>query len=206
MQQLVFYFFSTMALLSAIMVIVSRNPVRAVLSLIVTFISMAALWLLLEQEFLAITLILVYVGAVMVLFLFVIMMLDIELASVREGFAKFLPLGICVAVLVVLGLVTAVGPDDFGLQKYPEPVPHTADFSNVTTLGELLYTQYLYPFEIAGILLLVAIVAAIRLTFRGKRKIGNVSKIALEPSVQCQANKQNRVRMIKMESERNTSC
>ena len=197
MEQLVFYFFSTMALLSATMVIVSKNPVRAVLSLIVSFISMAALWLLLEAEFLAITLVLVYVGAVMVLFLFVIMMLDIELASIREGFSKFLPLGICVSVLVVLGLVAAVGPEDFGLQKYSAPVPHAANFSNIEVLGELLYTQYLYPFEIAGVLLLVAIVAAIRLTFRGKQK---------KPEQRLQATKENRLRVLKIKSERNASC
>ena len=197
MEQLVFYFFSTIALLSATMVIVSKNPVRAVLSLIVSFISMAALWLLLEAEFLAITLVLVYVGAVMVLFLFVIMMLDIELASIREGFSKFLPLGICVSVLVVLGLVAAVGPESFGLQKYSAPVSHAANFSNIEVLGELLYTQYLYPFEIAGVLLLVAIVAAIRLTFREKQK---------KPEQRLQATKENRLRVLNIKSERNASC
>lgn len=204
-QNAIFYFFSTLALLSGMMVIISRNPVRAVLSLILTFISMAALWILLEAEFLAITLILVYVGAVMVLFLFVVMMLDIKQATIREGFAKFLPLGICVSVLVVLGLVTAVGPEDFGLQKYAEPLPHTAEFSNIQTLGELLYTRYLYPFEIAGILLLVAIVASISLTFR--RKIDRLRKnSAVNPAAQSQVTKKDRLRVLQMKSEENFLC
>lgn len=206
--QVVFYLFSAMALLSGIMVIVAKNPVRAVLSLILTFISMAALWLLLEAEFLALTLVLVYVGAVMVLFLFVVMMLDIDLSSKREGFAKFLPLGICISVLVVLGLVTAVGPEDFGSQKYPVPLPHVATFSNVQALGELLYTHYLYPFEIAGILLFIAIVAAISLTFKGKKNHAIGGPIAKEPlaSLQLQANKKDRLRIIQMDSERNSVC
>jgi NADH-quinone oxidoreductase subunit J len=196
----VFYFFSAMALVSGTMVIVAKNPVRAVLSLIVTFIAMSSLWLLLEAEFLAIALVLVYVGAVMVLFLFVVMMLDIGESSRREGFAKFLPLGICVSVLVVLGLVTAVGHEDFGAQKYPIPVPHEASFSNINALGELLYTEYLYPFEIAGILLLVAIVAAISLTFKGRRLLTH--SVMDEP---VQASKKNRLRIVKMESETGNS-
>ncbi len=201
--ELVFYFFSAMALLSGIMVIVAKNPVRAVLSLILSFISMAALWLLLEAEFLAITLILVYVGAVMVLFLFVVMMLDIDISTRREGFAKFLPLGICVSVLVVLGLVTAVSHEDFGTQKYPIPVLKELTFSNISVLGELLYTQYLYPFEIAGVLLLVAIVAAISLSFKGKGALRDDSLI--EPGLQVQASKKDRLRIVKMKSETGNS-
>lgn len=203
MHNAIFYFFSALSILCATMVIVSKNPVRAVLNLIVTFVSMAALWLLLEAEFLAIALVLVYVGAVMVLFLFVIMMLNIDLASLKDGFAKFLPLGICISVLVVLGLITAVGPEDFGLQKYPEPMPHGADFSNIKDLGELLYVRYLFPFEIAGILLLVAIIASISLSFRGGKREGIAHKIALNPSLQNRAMKKDRLQIISMNAEKN---
>lgn len=198
-----FYFFSCLALISGLMVIIAKNPVRAVLSLILSFVSMAALWLLLEQEFLAITLILVYVGAVMVLFLFVVMMLDIEGTSLREGFAKFLPLGICVSVLVVLGLVTAVGPEEFGLQKYKEPLLHTENFSNIEALGEVLYTRYLYPFEIAGVLLLVAILASISLTFKGERK-ERIQNKAIDPARQNQVSKKDRLQVISMKTEKDT--
>ncbi len=197
MQQVMFYIFSGLALFAGSMVIVSKNPVRAVLFLVLTFISMSGLWMLLEAEFLAITLVLVYVGAVMVLFLFVVMMLDIELASVREGFSRYLPVGISVSVLVVVALVSAVGPKEFGLEKVPAPAPYPVDFSNVKALGELLYTQYLYPFEIAAILLLVAIIAAISLTFRGRRE----SK-APNPSQQVQVRKADRIRLVKMKPEK----
>src|SRR2546430_3907386 len=124
MEQLIFYFFAILLVFAAGMVITVKNPVHAALFLVLAFFSSAAIWLLLEAEFLAITLVLVYVGAVMVLFLFVVMMLDIDVSSRKEGFAKFLPLGICVSVLVVLGLVTAVGHEDFGSQKFPIPLPH----------------------------------------------------------------------------------
>lgn len=194
-EQLVFYGFSALAILSASMVIVSKNPVRAVLFLILTFFATASLWVMLEAEFLAVTLVLVYVGAVMVLFLFVVMMLDIELASLREGFARYLPVGLCVSVLVVVGLIYAVGPRDFGLLKIPSPEP-AANFSNAQALGTLLYTEYLYPFELAGVLLLIAIIAAIALTFRGRRE--NKSP---NPAWQVSVQKKDRIRLVKLESE-----
>lgn len=194
LELILFYFFSAITLLSAIMVIVAKNPVRSVLSLIITFFSMAALWLLLEAEFLALTLLLVYVGAVMVLFLFVIMMLDIDFAALRSGFTRYLPIGLCVSVLVIVGLITAVGPETFGIKHFVSPTPNPPDFSNVQALGTLLYTEYLYPFEIAGFLLLVAIIAAISLTFRGRR-----FNKALNPAVQVQVTKSERLKIVKME-------
>jgi len=193
-EQSIFYLFSGIVVLAAGMVIFSKNPVKAVLFLVLTFLATAGLWMLLEAEFLSVTLILVYVGAVMVLFLFVVMMLDIELASIREGFARFLPLGIAVAVLVVIGLMYAVGSRNFGLDIVALPAPHAVEFSNIKNLGILLYTRFLYPFELAGVLLLVAIIAAISLTFRGSR-----GSLAPNPSAQVQVRKEDRLRLVKMD-------
>lgn len=191
--ELVFYFFSFIATLSALMVIISKNSVHSVLSLILCFFATGAIWLLLEAEFLALTLVLVYVGAVMVLFLFVVMMLDVELASIREGFTRHLPLGLCVAVLIIIGLVYAVASRNFGSSHFPIPEPHAASFSQVKSLGILLYSDYLYPFELAGVLLLVAIVAAISLTHREPRdkKVPKVSN-------QMQVQKADRLTILKM--------
>jgi NADH-quinone oxidoreductase subunit J len=190
----IFYGFSFVAILAALYVIVSKNSVHAVLSLVLTFFCTGALWMLLEADFLSITLVLVYVGAVMVLFLFVVMMLDIELAQIREGFARHLPVGLCIAVLVIVGLITIVDGEDFGSRVFPTPAPHSADYSSVKQLGMLLYTDYLYPFLIAGIILLVAIVAAISLTFRGRR-----DSIAPNPYDQIRVNPKDRVRLVKMD-------
>ena len=191
-----FYIFSFLALSSGTMVVVSKNSVKALLFLVLTFVSIAGLWMLLESEFLSLTLILVYVGAVMVLFLFVIMMLDVELASVREGFTRYLPLGFCIAVLMVVGLVYAVGPKNFGLQTVPLPAPHEANFNNIEKLGVMLYTRFLYPFELAGVLLLAAIVSAISLTFRRRRE-----NKAIDPTKQIQVRKEDRIRLVKMNVE-----
>jgi NADH-quinone oxidoreductase subunit J len=192
-QQASFYSFALLAILAASMVIISKNPVRAVLFLVLTFVATAGIWLLLEAEFLSIILVLVYVGAVMVLFLFVVMMLDIELASLQEGFTRYLPLGICVAALVVLGLAYAIGPKEFGLNQITPPIPHPENFSNIKLLGEILYDNYLYPFEIAGVLLLVAIIAAILLTYRGRRE-----NKTIEPAVQVSVKKSDRLRVVKL--------
>jgi len=191
LEQLIFYGFAGLGIVAASMVIFSKNSVRAVLFLVLTFFCSAGLWMLLEAEFLSVTLVLVYVGAVMVLFLFVVMMLDVELASSREGFARFLPLGLCVSLFVILSLVYVVGPANFGLKTVENPLPKTIDYSNVQVLGTLLYTRFLYPFLLAGILLLVAIIAAISLTFRGRRE----SKAPL-PSTQIEARKEDRLRLI----------
>jgi NADH-quinone oxidoreductase subunit J len=199
-EQIVFYLFSSIAILAASMVIISRNTVRALLCLVLTFFAASGLWILLEAEFLAVTLVLVYVGAVMVLFMFVVMMLDVELATIREGFTRYLPLGLCVSVLVVVSLVYAINSKNIGQAFVQSSAVHATEFSNVKQLGELLYTHFLYPFELAGILLLVAIVAAISLTFRGHR-----GRIALPPEKQILANKQSRLRLVKMTSNKSTS-
>ncbi|MGC8466962.1 MAG: NADH-quinone oxidoreductase subunit J [Acidithiobacillus sp.] len=161
---LLFYVFSAVLLLSALLVITARNPVYASLYLVLAFFNAAALFLLLGAEFLGLILILVYVGAVMVLFLFVVMMLDINLARLQEGFLHYLPLGLAVAILGVLELAAVFWTAPLGHIPAPGAVP--ADADNTRALGELLYTHYLYPFEIAAVILLIAIIAAIALTLR----------------------------------------
>jgi len=193
-EQAIFYAFAGLLILSASMVITVRNPVMAALFLVLSFFSSAAIWLLLEAEFLAIALVLVYVGAVMVLFLFVVMMLDINLAPLREGFARYLPLGIAVAVVMVVAMGTVVStlspaPD----QEAASPGPA---YSNTAALGEALYTDYLYPFEIAGAILLVAIIAAIALTMRPPR-----STKSQKPGQQVAVSKGDRLKVIKMKPE-----
>lgn len=192
--KLVFYGFATVAILSAVMVIVAKNSVRSVLFLILTFFATSGIWMLLEVDFLAFTLVLVYVGAVMVLFLFVVMMLDIELAALREGFTRYLPVGLGVAVLVIAGLAYALGTGQFGLQYFKAPEPHSIAYSEIKELGILLFNNYLYPFELAGLLLLVAIVAAISLTFRGRRELNK----APEPNRQISVSKKDRLQIVKM--------
>lgn len=195
-EQIVFYFFSAMAIIAAIGVITVRNAVQAVLCLVLTFFSAAALWLLLEAEFLAITLVLVYVGAVMVLFLFVVMMLDVDYASLQQGFSKQLPLGLFTALLLFGGIYWVIRGKYFGSEVIAEPAKHGADYSNVKELGMLLYTEYFYAFEIAGVVLLVAIIAAISLTFRGRRERRGQSV-----PKQHQTTKEDRLRIIKMDAE-----
>jgi len=191
-----FYVFATILVLAATMVVTVRNPVFAALFLVLAFFTSAGVWILLEAEFLALTLILVYVGAVMVLFLFVVMMLDINLAVLKEGFTKYLPVGLVVAIALVIQLVLIVGPEQFGLDKVDSPVPHGADYSNTKELGRVLYTEYLYPFEIAAVILLVAIIAAIALTLR-KRK----HKYLMPPEDQVAVKRADRVRIVKMQAE-----
>jgi NADH-quinone oxidoreductase subunit J len=191
-----FYVFATILVLAATMVVTVRNPVFAALFLVLAFFTSAGVWILLEAEFLALTLILVYVGAVMVLFLFVVMMLDINLAVLKEGFTKYLPVGLVVAIALVIQLVLIVGPEQFGLDKVESPVPHGADYSNTKELGRVLYTEYLYPFEIAAVILLVAIIAAIALTLR-KRK----HKYLMPPEDQVAVKRADRVRIVKMQAE-----
>jgi NADH-quinone oxidoreductase subunit J len=198
-KQLVFYVFSAMLLFAATMVITVRNPVKAALSLVLTFVSAAGLWLLLEAEFLAIVLILVYVGAVMVLFLFVVMMLDINVARLREGFAEYLPYGGLIAVLLVIEMALIISAGHFSIERMPEPAPLPADHSNTRALGRILYTQYAFPFEIAALILLVAIVAAIALTLR-KRKDTRYQ----DPAQQVKVRRQDRVRLVKMPAEKKT--
>ncbi len=179
------------------MVISARNPVHAALFLVLAFFSSAAVWLLLEAEFLAIVLVLVYVGAVMVLFLFVVMMLDVNVAPLREGFIRYLPIGLLIAVLVALQLVLVVGSSDLDLEKFPAPDPKPADYSNTEVLGSELYTTYVYPFEIAAIILLVAIVAAIALTMRRRPQVKRQ-----RPDRQVMVRRADRIRLVSMAAEK----
>jgi NADH-quinone oxidoreductase subunit J len=195
-EQILFYIFSSVLVLSAGAVITVRNTVHAAMFMVLCFITTSALWLLLEAEFLAITLVLVYVGAVMVLFLFVVMMLDINIARMREGFAQYLPIGAIVAATVVGIMGLAVGRINFGLDTWPAPLAKEADYSNTRELGEQLYTTYVYPFEIASVVLLVAIVAAIALTLR-TRPGTRYQKIEEQVVVK----KADRLRVVQLESE-----
>ena len=195
--EIVFYMFSLVMLSAAVAVISVRNPVYAALYLVLAFFSASAIWMLLEVEFLAIILILVYVGAVMVLFLFVVMMLDINVAPVKEGFIKYLPAALTVAGLMILEMYLVVRSKYFNAETMPAPVPRAADYSNTRELGSVLYTDYVYPFEIAAVILLVAIIAAIVLTMR-KRPETRFQN----PAEQVKARRQDRVRLVKMEAEK----
>ena len=192
----VFWLFAAILVFAGFRVITVRNPVHAALFLVLAFFSSACIWLLLEAEFLAIVLVLVYVGAVMVLFLFVVMMLDINLAPLREGFIRYLGIGTVVALLIVLQLSVVLGAKHFGLDFVQAPTRHAADYSNTEALGEVLYTAYVYPFEIAAVVLLVAIVAAISLTMR--RRPGHKRQ---NPTEQVAVRREDRVRLVKMRSE-----
>ncbi len=192
--ELVFYALSAILVAAATGVITARNPVHSALLLVLAFCTSSAIWILLQAEFLAITLVLVYVGAVMVLFLFVVMMLDINLARLREGFWNYLPLGALVALMLVI---------EMGLLLYlqyagtPQPPALPPDYSNTKELGRLIYTEYVYPFEIAAVILLVAIVSAIALTLRRRKE----SKY-IDPAAQISVRRQDRVRMVHMPSEK----
>lgn len=193
-EQILFFLFAAVLLFSAVSMVVVRNAVYAALSLILAFFTSAALWLLLEAEFLGIVLVLVYVGAVMVLFLFVIMMLDVKTA-LREGFIRYLPVGLLVAVTIAVEMILVLQRASFDDARYVPPVTPEG-FSNTEALGELLYTHYLYPFEIAAVILLVAIIAAITLTLRQRTdfKSQDVGK-------QLRVRREDRVRLVKMKSE-----
>jgi len=194
--QLLFYVFATILVLGAVGVILSRNPVYSALCLVLCFITSAVLWLLIEAEFLAIVLVLVYVGAVMVLFLFVVMMLDIKAEVLRAGYARYAPFGAIVMALVVVEIVGVMIAHRMGIDVTQGAVPLAADYSNTQELGALLYTKYAYAFEIAAIVLLVAIVAAIALTMR-KRPGLKVQDVARQVAVRAS----DRVRIVKMDPE-----
>lgn len=197
--EILFYAFSGVLLVSAIGVITARNPVHAALFLVFSFVNSAVLWMLLEAEFLAIVLVLVYVGAVMVLFLFVVMMLDINVAQMREGFTRYAPLGIVIALIVVAEIGSVVWVKTLGTEVTPvASVGVAPDYSNTQALGELLYTKYLYPFELAAVILLLAIVAAIVLTMRHRTGLKQ-QDIAAQVSVRAK----DRIRVVKMEAEKN---
>ena len=191
----IFYFFAAILVFAALRVITSRNPVHAALNLVLAFFTAAGLWMMLEAEFLAITLVLVYVGAVMVLFLFVVMMLDISLDKLREGFWDYLPMAAVVAVLLVIEMAMILGARHFGLSTIANPAPRAVDYSNTKEIGRLLYTEYVYAFELAAVILLVAIVAAIALTLRRRKD----SKY-INPAEQVKVKRSDRLRIIKMDS------
>mgnify|MGYP000279391340 FL=1 len=192
-QDLVFYALALILLYAALSVITTRNPVYAALFLVLAFFTAAGIWLLLEAEFLAITLVLVYVGAVMVLFLFVVMMLDINLDRLREGFWQALPVALPVGGLMAVEMVMIVGVNNFGADKVLAPAAKPADYSNTAALGSVLYTDYLLAFELAAVVLLVAIVAAIALTLRSRKE----SK-PTDANKQVAVKKADRLRIVKM--------
>jgi len=195
--EILFYIFSTFLVLSALGVILTKNPVHSALSLVVCFVTSAAIWLLIEAEFLAVVLVLVYVGAVMVLFLFVVMMLDINVEEMRKGFTRYAWLGWLTALAVIIEIVGVIAARTFGLDVTQGAKPLPADYSNTEELGRALYTQYAYPFELAAVLLLVAIVAAIALTMRKRAGLR-----AQDISAQVATRAKDRVRIVKMDSEK----
>lgn len=194
-QVIVFYSFAAWVIFSALMVITSKNSVKAALFLVLTFASASAIWLLLEAEFLALSLIVVYVGAVMVLLLFVVMMMDIDYAALRQGFVKNVPLAVVMSLGFFGLLYFFITQGELGTERFATPTPKDADYSNIKELGRVLYTEYFIAFEIAAVILLVAIISAIALTFRGRkhRKAQIISK-------QLAANKKNRLKVVSMEA------
>lgn len=196
-EKFLFYVFAAITVAAAGMVVTRRNPVHAVLWLVLAFVASAGLWMLLEAEFLAIALVLVYVGAVMVLFLFVVMMLDINLDRLREGFWRYLPLGATVGVLIVFEMALVVGAKYYWSGALPMPPDPGPGYSNTKALGRLLYTDYVYPFELAAVILLVAIVAAIALTMRRRKD----TKFQ-DPARQVMVKRRDRVRLVSMPAEK----
>jgi len=192
----VFYFFSAILVVAGLRVITARNPVHAALYLVLSFFTASGIWMLLQAEFLAIALVLIYVGAVMVLFLFVVMMLDINLDRLREGFWSYLPLGSIIALLLVAEMGLVLGGHYLGLFEV-DVQQAGADHSNVQAVGRLLFTEYVYPFELASVILLVGIVAAVALTQRERRQ----SK-AVSPSQQVFVKARDRYRVVQMPAEK----
>ena len=191
-----FYVFSAITVYAALRVITARNPVHAVLHLVLAFFTTGALWILLQAEFLAIALVMVYVGAVMVLFLFVVMMLDINIERLRKGFWNHLWLGAIIGALMVGEMIAVLSAKYFGLDSMPAQVA-AADRSNTKELGRLLFTDYVYPFELASVVLLVAIIAAVVLTMRRRQGVRY-----LDPAKQIAVNHRDRIRVVAMKSER----
>jgi len=190
--EVAFYFFSAVLVLAAGMVVSIRNPVKCALFLVLAFFSAACVWITLQAEFLAIVLVLVYVGAVMVLFLFVVMMLDIDLAQIKAGFTQYLPLGGLIAFLLIAE-IALIMYRSFSGESFGNPASHGPDYSNTRELGEQIYTYYVYPFEIAAFILLVAIIAAIALTMRRRPN----SKY-INPANQIKVTREERLRIVKM--------
>ena len=194
-QTVTFYAFAAILIFAALRVVTTRNPVHAALWLVLSFFSAAGIWLLLQAEFLAIALVLVYVGAVMVLFLFVVMMLDVNFEKMRERFRSYIPVAFVVGVLVLLEMALVVwGAYSGDRTVSPEA---SASYSNTKALGMLIYTEYAYPFELAGFLLLVAIIAAIALTHRRRRETKYQN-----PAAQVRVRRNDRLRIVQMPAEK----
>jgi NADH-quinone oxidoreductase subunit J len=195
--EVLFWIFASILVISALAMITVRNPVHSAMLLVLCFFTSAAIWLLIEAEFLAVVLVLVYVGAVMVLFLFVVMMLDINVEEVRARVTRYALLGGVVAGVVVFEIVSVVWTRSLGLDVTTGAQPQPANYSNTAELGKVLYTDYVYPFELAAVLLLIAIVAAISLTMRkraGLKQQDIAKQVAVRP--------QDRVRIVKVAAER----
>jgi len=192
-QTAVFYLFAAILVFAALRVISVKSPVHAALWLVLSFFTAAGIWMLLGAEFLAIALVLVYVGAVMVLFLFVVMMLDVDFDELRKHFRSYLPVGAAVGGLVLLEMVLVILS---GTKSAGSPAAPAAG-SNTKALGRLLYVDYVYPFELAAVVLLVAIVAAIALTYRRRRE----TKVQ-DPAEQVKVRREDRVRLIEMPAEK----
>ena len=194
-----FYVFTAIAVIAAGAVISVRNPVYAVLCLILTFFSTACVWLLVGAEFLGVTLVLVYVGAVMVLFLFVVMMLDIDTSKLREGWVRYLPVGLVVAVAMLVQIVTLIGVKARSAAPLPadNAAAQAADSSNLSWLAHSLFTHYLLPFEFAAVILTVAVIAAVMLTLRKREGIKKQ-----DAGAQTRVKARDRMRMVKMSAEK----
>ncbi|WP_304985430.1 NADH-quinone oxidoreductase subunit J [Coxiella-like endosymbiont] len=195
--EVIFFIFAALLIAATVMVIISRNPVHAVLFLVLAFFASAILWMMMQTEFLALVLIFVYVGAVTTLFLFVVMMLNIDLSKTQEKFVRFLPFGLIAMFLLIATMIVVVSPRRFGIAAVSFPCM-SANFSNVKAMGSILYTDYLYPFQIAAVILLVAIIAAITLAFHGRKPDAKVQRI----SEQLEVKKSDRLRLVKMEIEK----
>ena len=198
---LFFYLFAGVCVASAVMVVVSRNPVHSVLYLILAFVNASALFVLMGAEFLAMILVIVYVGAVAVLFLFVVMMLDVNFDKLRERFRNYIPVGATVGLLILFEMSVAVIGGYLAPNTAPTPVAAPAGYSNTHALGMQIYTDYVYPFEIAAVILLVAIIAAIALTHRQRRE----SKYQ-DPTAQVRVRSADRLRIVHMASETRESA
>ena len=193
---LAFYVFAAATVMSAVGVISVKNPVHAALLLVLTFFSVACTWILAGAEFLGIALILVYVGAVMVLFLFVVMMLDIDVTPLREGFVRYLPIGLAVAVVMLVEMFTLIGVKAMVAAPLAADAAEAANVTNTTWLARALFTDFLLPFEVAAVILTIAVVAAVMLTLR--RRVGAKRQ---SPSEQSRVRASDRLRMVSMPSE-----
>ncbi|UXI69736.1 NADH-quinone oxidoreductase subunit J [Tahibacter amnicola] len=197
LQLVCFYALATVMVGSALAVITVKNSVHAALFLVLTFFTAASTWILAEAEFLGIALVVVYVGAVMVLFLFVVMMLDIKPESMREGFIRFLPVGVIVAAVMLVEMLALIGVKAMTAQTLPPDPAVAAGMGNTAWLGKALFTQFLLPFEIAALILTVALIAAVALTLR--KRTGTKTQ---NPGLQVMVKREERLRVVKMSAER----